>query len=957
MLSYKYKAFISYRHIPFDSVVAERVMRLIETFTPPRSLLRNGKFEKWRCFRDEEELPLSKNLGDDIHEALRDSEFLIIICSPEYNDSKWCLEELRYFKEIHGGSTDNIAVVSISGEPSENFPTDVLSTIEDGVERAVEPLSADIRADNEKQSLKKLNTLYLKMAALFLNCEYNDLVQRQEKRKRKKTIWLFSIVISVLLAFIFVLSISNARIQEKNAEIQEQNLSLQIENSKHNILESQIHYKEGRPLEAVRSALNALPTENNNFPLLLEAEFNLGNVIGAYQIENFQPSLVAEHEGTPTIIGFSLNGNTLITTDTYNLYFWDTRTGNLLNKYGSELIQTGYHSSFIFQPPVNINLELASDAPLQSAFTLAGDTVYENYNSIETVVNTQDVLYVAETGEHSSIYQFNAETGELNWKHSSPENATNDYALIDGVIFNFIRPHDNTEKYFETIDEKSGQVTRSFYSDLISNPSDVLHYYPDKNEIVLIGVGGYVYFVKVSGDGLISEDDRTLGFHLRSEYQNISGFTELTDYYECNGVHIGIGNDWFTADYVIDAISSVDQSIMWEYSLDGINIDTLMGTEMFTKQSNENDENILIIISNKKVILLDCLTGTCLHTYYFQTEIVNYWLSENGYIVVMTDQGTEMALVASDDSYNAILLHQFPSTLDGYANRSGKYAMSQNNSNRIYLFQDVENPDYTELLNRSILNTDKEIQIDFLSDDGKLIHYHEILYDGPSILPANHLVYNTETKKIETDSYDEFLQEYHEEEIPEWIPEERMSVYGLNPFPISQSVTAVIMEDYTIRFYQSETGMYIRSIPIQNISTKICHASCLKDGESAILVGTDNHLYKLSLITGELLGTIELLDLPQGYDYENITFISESNHILLTFWKWEQSYGYHAQKYAWFIDDDSFQIESSVPFFFDYIENTNTIYIFDSERYRFGCIPRFSSDQLIAKAREYLHEQ
>ena len=97
----RYKAFISYRHQPFDRKVAVTLQKHLETFHPPKQL---EKKEKWRVFRDETELPTSADLSQDIREALENSEYLIVICSSMLVQSKWCREEISYFKSLHNKS-------------------------------------------------------------------------------------------------------------------------------------------------------------------------------------------------------------------------------------------------------------------------------------------------------------------------------------------------------------------------------------------------------------------------------------------------------------------------------------------------------------------------------------------------------------------------------------------------------------------------------------------------------------------------------------------------------------------------------------------------------------------------------------------------------------------------------------------------------------------------------------
>ena len=96
---YFYDAFISYRHLPDDMKIAERLQRLLERLKKRGAV--NGKSRPLRVFRDQSELPVSENLSKDIEYALQNSDYLIIICSPQLKDSKWCMKELRIFRELH----------------------------------------------------------------------------------------------------------------------------------------------------------------------------------------------------------------------------------------------------------------------------------------------------------------------------------------------------------------------------------------------------------------------------------------------------------------------------------------------------------------------------------------------------------------------------------------------------------------------------------------------------------------------------------------------------------------------------------------------------------------------------------------------------------------------------------------------------------------------------------------
>ena len=118
-----YNAFISYRHSKLDSAVAISLHRKLERFRLPGNLRKDYPKDKWkieRVFRDEDELPLADNLSDPIEEALKNSDFLIVICTPRLPESKWCAKEIETFKKLHG--QDHILAVLAEGEPDDSFP-------------------------------------------------------------------------------------------------------------------------------------------------------------------------------------------------------------------------------------------------------------------------------------------------------------------------------------------------------------------------------------------------------------------------------------------------------------------------------------------------------------------------------------------------------------------------------------------------------------------------------------------------------------------------------------------------------------------------------------------------------------------------------------------------------------------------------------------------------------------
>ncbi len=221
MSSYRYTAFISYRHKLPDEAVAKKLHSLIENYTIPADVKkRSGRKKMGRVFRDQDELPLSTDLGNDIRAALDNSEYLIVLCSPSYPESRWCMAEIDYFISI--GRRDHILTLLVDGEPSEAFPKQLcfIETEEGTV--PVEPLAGDVRAETLSGSLKKLNREKLRVLAPMLGVPYDTLRQRERRRKTKVAAALATAAVALLAGFLTYALIKNKEIRAQNEEISRQ---------------------------------------------------------------------------------------------------------------------------------------------------------------------------------------------------------------------------------------------------------------------------------------------------------------------------------------------------------------------------------------------------------------------------------------------------------------------------------------------------------------------------------------------------------------------------------------------------------------------------------------------------------------------------------------------------------------------------------------------------------------
>ena len=197
----KYAGFISYRHVSPDQEIAEALHDMLEhNRVRPNRTYPNAIRP---VFMDRKELPLMADLDEGIIEALEQSDCLFVICSPNLPKSKYCMREIAYFKQLHNGSTDRIFTLLVGGTPETSFPeilrtktkfvTDCDGTIRREQVEA-EPLFADIRGTNLKESLRKLRrTEYLRLAAGYYQCSYDALYKR-------RTRWIASVIAEAMAA-------------------------------------------------------------------------------------------------------------------------------------------------------------------------------------------------------------------------------------------------------------------------------------------------------------------------------------------------------------------------------------------------------------------------------------------------------------------------------------------------------------------------------------------------------------------------------------------------------------------------------------------------------------------------------------------------------------------------------------------------------------------------------------
>jgi hypothetical protein len=276
---YRYKAFLSYSHQ--DESRAAWLHHALETYRVPRRLVGSqGQFgsvpgKLTPVFRDREELSSATDLSEKITNALKESESLVVICSPASAQSHWVNEEIRQFRAL--GRDEQIFCFIVDGDPQSEvtgtacFPPALLEH-EDGLQH--EPLAADIRKWADGKNLAKL-----KLVAGILGIRLDKLRQRELQRKRKfQAVAGFTFTAVIALAvFAFQKNLSEQQAREarqRDRENAEQMLSQFIEATES--LEETADLQTRKAFNDVAS--NFLQNLNPD-DLTIESKRNLGRIL------------------------------------------------------------------------------------------------------------------------------------------------------------------------------------------------------------------------------------------------------------------------------------------------------------------------------------------------------------------------------------------------------------------------------------------------------------------------------------------------------------------------------------------------------------------------------------------------------------------------------------------------------------------------------------------------------
>lgn len=596
-MSTHYNAFISYRHSQVDSQIAAEIQRRLEHFAVPRSIQKKtGKKKIDRIFRDKEELPITSDLNDDITEALANSDYLIVICSPRTGESVWVEREIETFLKTH--SRREVLTVLAEGEPADTIPeilrydetTDPIT--KQVVHTAIEPLSCDWRVPARQARREELPRL----AAALLGCTYDELRQRQRQyRLRRLTAGLTAaLVVSLGLSAYFV----------RTGMLIRENYLQSLRNESRYLAAAAAEQLEGGDrITAILLALAALPDENNDRPVVTQAEYALGQAVNAYLTDSDSPVATGAFapDGEPVDFQADEYGDLLCILDDMDLItLWDTDTVQRTHTIDPEMDVQG--------------------------MTLAGD-------------------HHLAVWDDESIVCYDRSTGALLWSYDEMAYLYSVCLTPDAshlVVAGYLGELPSTETCVFLLDVTSGRVEQRFT--VPATPAGDTAPYVTEREEAVFSQDGTKMLLPVYSDSryyiCLLDLEQGSGYYLSPSFYYLSDFC-----FAANGDVIAAG----TPEYVVASYSYFDYTNLVESpavvtGISGATGEVLWSSELTYYQVNV-ETHLNLCPSGTEVLCtmanvcqrMDCATGEVLGRCETTAPILDVAMRENTALYILQD--------------------------------------------------------------------------------------------------------------------------------------------------------------------------------------------------------------------------------------------------------------------------------------------------------------------------------
>lgn len=250
-----------------------------------------------RVFLDSTEVSADANRDKQTVEALKASDYLIIVGGADPESAIWQAKEVKFFLRFHPVSHVLVMVTGVEKDASE-MPVIRVA----GLGRAA-VLAADARGGSQKEIRKKIKKdAAIRIAAPLLSVPYDGLVQRYKRYRRRKFGSIAAVVAVTLTGFG-----AHAVYQAYQIQIQHtlasQNRALNLCN------QAMALYEKGDKKGALETAILPYEEEKTNWSVVPEQVYALNTIMGSYSsgketmfaplgIEKIDEDEMAESEDT-----------------------------------------------------------------------------------------------------------------------------------------------------------------------------------------------------------------------------------------------------------------------------------------------------------------------------------------------------------------------------------------------------------------------------------------------------------------------------------------------------------------------------------------------------------------------------------------------------------------------------------------------------------------------------------
>jgi len=414
----KYWAFISYSHS--DREWGDWLHKVLETYRVPRRLIgresRDGTIPPrlYPIFRDREELPVSSDLGSNINEALRESRYLIVVCSPRAASSRWVGEEIKTFKRL--GREARILALIVDGEPNASDGKPGFKVEDECFHKALryrwsetgeisdlpsEPIAADAREGKDGK-----NNARLKLLAGLLGVNYDDLKQREHERRlrRARRVGIVSLILVTIFAGLALWAILAAQ-EAARQRRQTQRLLVATDS-----VRAQELFDRGDAATAVAYLARAVEQDPDE-PSVVAERLWFALTQRSWPLPAGDPT---RHAGPMASVCFSPDGSKVLTaSQDMTARLWDAPTGK---PAGDPLPHRRALRRALFTPDARRIITVCLDGVVRvgepESWKSSRPLELKNPDSINAVAVSAKGLYLATGSADGTVRFWNTESGE-----------------------------------------------------------------------------------------------------------------------------------------------------------------------------------------------------------------------------------------------------------------------------------------------------------------------------------------------------------------------------------------------------------------------------------------------------------------------------------------------------------------------------------------------------------------